>query len=103
MRYCAECHWMWCPKDRTDAEIVVEQGEIFQSKYVIDGIRLMTDSQLRDDAKLDTRDKWAWWQMHEERRRAYNIWAEYNRIKHPPQTQRWNYDKEGKPIMVSRK
>jgi len=100
MRYCAECHWMWCPKDRTDAQIVVEQGEIFQSKYVIDGVRLMTDSQLRDEAKLDTRDKWAWWQMHEERRRQYNVWAQYNRIKHPSQTQRWNYDKEGKPIPV---
>jgi len=98
MRYCGECHWMWCPKEMTDAQIVVEQHEIFKSKRIIEGVRLMTDSQLRDETKLKIRDKWAWWQMHEERRRQYYVWCEYNKVKHYPTSQKWEYDKKGLPI-----
>ena len=102
-RYCLFCHWYWCPKDATDQDLILQKRGMFVSDHTIDGVRFTTNSFLRGDAQLDTRDNWAWNNIHEENRRLYILQSRMMYADNKPDWMPtefdgyWRYDKQGRP------
>lgn len=104
MRYCLDCHFWWSPKDATDEDLILQKRGMFIADHTIDGVRLTTNSFLRGEQQLDTRDNWAWNNICEEQRRLY---IKQNAIMYtgkspdwmPSQLDGyWRYDKDGRPV-----
>jgi hypothetical protein len=102
-RYCMESHFMWCDKKTTDEMLVTGKGFMFGCyNRAIDGMRLATDSTLRNEETLRLRDQWAWNSIHEERKREYVLKAKYlypDLKGVPPLDKFLKYDKQGRPIV----
>ena len=106
MRYCLWCHYWWAPKDASDEDLVLQKRGMFISDHTIDGVRITTNSLLRGEKQLDTRDNWAWNNDCEEKRRIYIFQNKlmYCEDKNRPDWMTtdfdgyWRYDKDGRPI-----
>ena len=71
MRYCLDCHFWWAPKDTTDEDLILQKRGMFVADHTIEGVRITTNSALRGEKQLDTRDRWAWNNDCEEKRRQF--------------------------------
>jgi len=79
MRYCMDSHFIWCPKDKTDAQLLKWQlknrGEVnpwqFQPAIVIDGVRDTMDRTLRTKQQIKAGKKWAFLNQHAENSRSF--------------------------------
>jgi len=104
-KYVGECHYMWAPKHYTYDMMINDTNKygVFAALHTIDGVRIGTDSTLRSEEFLKSRDKWAFNNIHEERRRIYNKIA-IHKYKIPPNESTvsegvyWLYDKDGVPL-----
>ena len=104
MRYCLFCHYWWAPKDATDEDLILQKRGMFVADQTIDGVRITTNSFLRGEKQLDTRDNWAWNNIQEEQRRLYIL---QNAILYTGKSPEWmpnkfdgywRYDQQGRPI-----
>src|SRR6187431_1185756 len=104
-KYVGDCHYMWANKDYTDEMLITDTKNygVYTAPHTIDYVRLGTDSELRNEQFLKAREKWAFHNIHEERRRLYNKIAIY-KYKVPPNQSTvqdnvyWLYDKDGVPL-----
>jgi len=104
-KYVGDCHYMWANKDYTDEMLITQPKKygVYAAPHTIDGVRLGTDSTLRNEQFLKSRDNWAFHNIHEERRRLYNKIA-IHKYKVPPNQSTvqdnvyWLYDKDGVPL-----
>lgn len=104
-KYVGASHFMWANKDYTDEMLINEPKKygVYASPHTIDGVRLGTDSALRSEQFLKSREDWAFHNIHEERRRLYNKIAQI-KYKVPPNQSTvqdnvyWTYDKDGVPL-----
>ena len=104
-KYVGASHFMWANKDYTDEMLITQPKKygVYAAPHYIDGVRLGTDSTLRSEAFLNSREKWAFNNIHEERRRLYNKIA-LIKYKVPPNQSTvadgvyWTYDKDGSPL-----
>jgi len=105
MRYCMDCHYYFCPKDATDEDLILQNRGMFVADHTIDGVRITTNSFLRGEQQLDTRDTWAWNNDCEEKRRQY---IKSSRLRYLEDINKpdwmnlelngfWRYDKNGRP------
>ena len=104
MRYCLYCHYWWAPKDATDEDLILQKRGMFVADQTIDGVRITTNSFLRGEKQLDTRDRWAWNNIQEEQRRLYIL---QNSILYTGKSPEWmpnkfdgyyRYDDVGRPV-----
>lgn len=107
-RYALQCHYRWCHKDTTDAELVNrEHLEFFGCPYVVKGVALTTNSKQRHGNTLTWRDKWAWDTMHEEKWRLATIRDKYlfghGNLIDPDMKEFRSYDKKGRVIKSEEK
>jgi len=108
MRYCLYCHYWWCPKDATDEDIILQKKGMYIADQTIDGVRFTTNSALRGEAKLFIRDRWAWNNDCEEKRRSYvkSMSLKYWDDKDKPEWMNteldgyWRYDDVGRPTTL---
>lgn len=100
-RYCLHSHFQFCHKCITDEMLLTDQAtKLIPYHRVIDGVRLATDSMLRSESMLRSRDKWAWNMIHEERRREYILKNKHlYGLPAPEITGCLEYDKQGKPLI----
>lgn len=104
-KYVGASHFMWANKDYTDEMLINNPKKygVYAAPHCIDGVRLGTDSALRGELFLKAREKWAFNNIHEERRRLYNKIA-LIKYKVPPNQSTvsegvyWTYDKDGVPL-----
>jgi len=104
-KYVGASHFMWANKDYTDEMLITDPKKygVYDAPHTIDGVRLGTDSALRSKQFLNAREKWAFNNIHEERRRLYNKIA-IHKYKVPPNQSTvsenvyWTYDKDGVPL-----
>ena len=91
MRYCANSHYRWCPKEITDKQIYDWEHErfeakrklgmstmmdppfhfdnpfLFQTRNFVDGVRIKMDRCLRSKEQIEAGAEWAFLNQHEER------------------------------------
>jgi hypothetical protein len=104
-KYVGASHFIWANKDYTDEMLMTDpvKYQVYLGRHTIDGVRMGTDSALRSKEFLKSRDRWAFHNIHEERRRLYNLIA-IHRYKLPPNQSTvqdkvyWLYDKDGVPL-----
>ena len=105
MRYCMDSHFLWCPKDASDEDIILQNRGLFVADHTIDGVRFTTNSFLRKEKDLDIRDRWAWNNDCEEKRRQY---IKSSRLRYLEDINKpdwmdlelrgfWRYDDTGRP------
>jgi hypothetical protein len=98
-RYCTDYHYYWCDKDTTDEEII-KGGLVYQAFFrAIDGVRFTCDSLLRTPEQLQTREEFAFRNIHDERRREYYQRCDWQyNMKHDPlnENELFHYGKKGK-------
>jgi len=70
-RYALDCHWYFAPKDATDEDLILQKRGMYIADQTIDGVRFTTNSYLRGEVQLNTRDTWAWNNDCEEKRRQF--------------------------------
>jgi len=98
-RYALECHFWWCAKDTTNEDLIMQRKGMWKADHTIEGVRITTDSKLRDNKTLDTRDGWAWNNDCEEKRRLYIIENNINYKQGKLEFNGfWRYDKVGRPV-----
>jgi len=97
MRYAMDCHWYFAPRKATDEQLIKQTYHLWKADHTIDGVRITTDSALRGEQQLKTRDGWAWNTICEEHRRSYLKTMDfYYGKKRPPENGYWRYDKAGR-------
>ncbi len=104
-KYVGASHFMWANKDYTDEMLITNPKKygVYAAPHTIDGVRFATDSSLRGEQFLKSRERWAFQNIHEERRRLYNKIA-IHKYKVPPnqstvaENEYWTYDKDGVPL-----
>jgi len=98
-RYALDCHWWWCAKDATDEDLILQKRGMLIADHTIEGVRLTTNSALRGEVQLFARDRWAWNNDCEEKRRLYYKQCDYQyHYPHDPLDGYWRYDDLGRPI-----
>jgi len=84
-RYALGTHYFFARKTDTEAELIRDEKPFLQptiehyDKYLIDGIRLQTDSTMRNQNFLDARDGWAYDTIEDEEKYRYFLWVKYCR------------------------
>jgi len=70
-RYCLDCHYWFAPKDASDEDLILQKRGMYVADQTINGVRFTTNSALRGETQLYKRDRWAWNNDNEEKRRSY--------------------------------
>ena len=98
-RYCLYCHYWFAPRDATDEDIIKQKRNLYIADHTLEGVRFTTNSALRGEAQLFSRDRWAWNNDCEEKRRLYFAECDWHYgYPHDPLDGYWRYDDQGRPI-----
>jgi len=99
MRFCLDCHYMWCSKETTDEEILGwtiknpdkpnQNPYQFYSNTVIDGVRFTCDRKLRTPEQIKEGTYWAYMNSCEENMRQYYLVAKLKGLKPPGEFKTW--------------
>ena len=98
-RYCLYCHYWFAPRDATDEDLIKQRRNLYIADHTLEGVRFTTNSALRGETQLFARDRWAWDNDCEEKRRLYFAECDYHYgYPHDPPNGYWRYNEIGKPI-----